>query len=82
MSAVFLAINQTVLQMRVEEAVRGRVMSVILLTWGLMPFGVLPLGALAARIGAPLAVSASSGLALLLALLVTLRIPELREPAS
>ena len=82
MSAVFLAINQTVLQMRVDEEMRGRVMSVILLTWGMMPFGVLPLGALADRVGAPLAVTISSSLALVLAVVIVLRIPELREPAA
>jgi MFS family permease len=35
------------------DAYRGRVMSVYLVTWSLMPIGVLPLGALADRIGAP-----------------------------
>ena len=82
MSAVFLAINQTVLQMRVDEEVRGRVMSVILLTWGMMPFGVLLLGAVADQIGAPWSVTLAGCAALALTAAVVLRVPELREPAA
>jgi MFS family permease len=64
LSAAFLALTQTALQLRVEDAVRGRVLSVYLLTWGLLPFGQLAVGALAERAGAPTATAAACALAL------------------
>src|SRR5829696_8342585 len=51
MSAVFLAVNQTSLQLRVADEVRGRVLSIYLLTWGMLPLGQLAVGALAGVIG-------------------------------
>jgi MFS family permease len=63
-SAIFLALTQTVLQMRVDDEVRGRVLSVYLLTWGMLPVGQLAVGALADRIGSPLAMATACVLAL------------------
>jgi hypothetical protein len=78
LSAFFLATNQTVLQVRADEAVRGRVMGVNMLTWGLLPVGQLPLGALADAIGAPAATAASSIVALILIAVIALRFAQLR----
>ncbi|MGH2618512.1 MAG: MFS transporter [Thermomicrobiales bacterium] len=64
LSAAFLALTQTALQMRVDDEVRGRVLSVYLLTWGMLPIGQLGVGALADRIGASLAMAAACTLAL------------------
>jgi hypothetical protein len=64
MSAAFLAINQTALQMSVADEVRGRVLSIYLLTWGMLPLGQLSLGLTADRIGAPLATAGICVLAL------------------
>ena len=77
LSAIFLATNQTILQLRSDEAVRGRVLGVMMVTWGLMPIGVLLVGSLADRIGAPDATTILSVIALLLILVVAWRIPEL-----
>jgi MFS family permease len=63
MSAAYLAINQTALQMRVDDDVRGRVLSIYLLTWGMLPLGQLAVGALASQIGAPTAVVCACALA-------------------
>ncbi len=51
LSAAFLAINQTVMQLHVDDDVRGRVLSIYLLTWGMLPFGQLIMGTLADQIG-------------------------------
>jgi MFS family permease len=59
MSASFLALNQTALQMSVEDDVRGRVFSIYLLTWGMLPVGQLLVGALASQLGTPLAMAVS-----------------------
>ena len=42
-----MTLNQALLIEHVGERYRGRVMSVFMLTWGLMPLGVLPAGLLA-----------------------------------
>jgi MFS family permease len=78
MSAAFLAINQTVLQMHVDDSVRGRVFSIYLLTWGVLPIGQLTVGAMADAIGAPLAVVISCGVALACIGLIVRRFPSLR----
>ena len=64
MSAAFMAINQTALQLGVDEEVRGRVLSIYLMTWGMLPIGQLGVGALADVIGTPVALAVSCVLAL------------------
>jgi MFS family permease len=64
MSAAFMAITQTVLQLRVDDDVRGRVLSIYLATWGMLPFGQLAVGAIAERVGAPLATAGACAMAL------------------
>ena len=64
MSAAFLAMNQTELQLSVEDDVRGRVLSIYLLTWGMLPVGQLAVGALSDVIGTPLAMAISCAMAL------------------
>jgi MFS family permease len=78
-SAAFMAINQTVLQLKVEDEVRGRVLSIYLLTWGMLPLGQLPIGALAERVGAPLATALACGIAGFAILLLAARYPALRQ---
>ncbi|MFN8593735.1 MAG: MFS transporter [Thermomicrobiales bacterium] len=58
-SAIFLALAQTVMQLRVDDNLRGRVMSIYQLTWGLLPIGQLVVGAGADSIGTPFAVAAA-----------------------
>lgn len=64
MSAAFLAITQTALQLRVDDEVRGRVLSIYLATWGMLPFGQLAVGAMADRVGTPLAMAGACSVAL------------------
>lgn len=63
MSAAFLAMNQTALHLGIEDEVRGRVLSIYLLTWGLLPVGQLLVGALARRVGTPAAIVLAGNLA-------------------
>jgi MFS family permease len=78
-SAAFMAINQTVLQLQVQDEVRGRVLSIYLLTWGMLPLGQLPIGALAQRAGAPAATALACGIAAALVIVITARYPALRR---
>lgn len=81
LSASFLAMNQTALQLEVEDEVRGRVLSIYLLTWGMLPIGQLLVGALAGTMGTPLAIVTSSLLALASIALIVWRFPALRTLA-
>jgi hypothetical protein len=64
MSASFLAINQTAMQLRCSGETRGRVLSIYMLTWGVLPLGQLAVGGLADRLGAPTAPAVACGVAL------------------
>ncbi len=67
LGAAFMSGNNALIQHRVADDVRGRVMGAYMLTWGLMPLGSLPMGMIGDRLGIPVAVAAgaiiSSGLA-------------------
>ncbi|MDQ3444218.1 MAG: MFS transporter [Chloroflexota bacterium] len=78
MSAAFLAINQTALQLYVDDEVRGRVLSVYLLTWGMLPIGQLAVGALADIVGTPLAMLSSCIAAIACIAVIAWRFPSLR----
>jgi len=82
MSASFLALNQTALQMSVEDDVRGRVFSIYLLTWGMLPVGQLLVGAIASQVGPPMAMAISCLLALGSIVAIVWRFPSLRGQAK
>lgn len=48
-SMAFMTINQTLVQVIAEPEKRGRVVSLLMMTWGLQPLGALPFGFLADR---------------------------------
>ena len=78
-SAVFLAINQTALQLKVDDSVRGRVVSIYQLTWGMLPIGQLALGTVADAIGTPIAMVISCVLSLGCIAWIAVRFPSLRS---
>lgn len=77
-SAVYMAVNNTQIQLNVDDSVRGRVLSVYLFTWGLLPLGVLPAGIVAGWYGAPAAIFTMAAVGLALVLLTAARFPSLR----
>ena len=50
-SAVFMTINMSLMQLHSDPELRGRVMSIFMLTFGLMPIGAVPLSAAASEFG-------------------------------
>ncbi len=70
--SVFYSTNQILVQLATSDALRGRVMGALAVSFGLTPVGALLIGVLAQRIGAPLAVTCgalmSSGCVALIAL--------------
>jgi MFS family permease len=79
LGAAFMSGNNALLQHRVEDAVRGRVMGAYMLTWGLMPLGALPMGMVATRIGTPAAVATGAIISSLLTAALGIRSPAVRE---
>jgi MFS family permease len=57
LGANFMSANNAILQHRITDDVRGRVMGTYMLTFGLMPLGAMPMGLLSDRIGTPAAVA-------------------------
>ena len=53
-------------------------MSMYMMTWGLMPLGLLPAGAVAEVIGAPGAITIGAGLMILSTIVIMLWRPQLR----
>ena len=49
----YMTINNVLIMQNTNPALYGRVMSVYMMTWSLMPLSVMPMGALVDRMGAP-----------------------------
>jgi MFS family permease len=76
----FTASANALLQTIVPDELRGRVMGVyVFMFLGMTPLGSLQAGFLAARVGAPLALSLSAAALLLTIALVAWRVPEIRR---
>ena len=67
LGAAFMSGNNALVQHRVTDDVRGRVMGAYMLTWGLMPLGSLPMGMVGDRLGTPVAVAGGAIISSLLA---------------
>jgi MFS family permease len=71
--------NNTVIQAKSPPELRGRVNSLMLMSFGLMPLGVLPITALADEIGVQHAVALSSGVLIVILLVLYTFVRPLRE---
>ena len=88
--AVYFAFNHSIIQLVVPSEIRGRVISVWMIGWGLMPIGLLPISAVAERLGTPVAFAWAGSLSILLVLSIvvlsrdlwTLRPDPTAEPTS
>ena len=63
LSAIYMSLNMTLTQIFSVPEMRGRMMSIVMMTFGLMPIGALGFGYMAEYIGTPLALT-FSGIAL------------------
>ena len=75
----FMVTNFTLVQTLVPDHLRGRVLSIRMIIFGLTPVGQIIFGAIAQSIGASLTVGAAGVIAAVLMLLVTLSVPRLRK---
>jgi len=76
-SASYMAVNTTLLMMNSEERMRGRVMSIYMVTIGLYPLGVLPAGAIAEYTGITLPVAVGGAIMVVFILTMMLINPRL-----
>ena len=53
MSSIFMALNNTLMQIKSSDEMRGRMVSLSMMTFGIMPLSAVPFGALAEHIGTP-----------------------------
>ncbi len=80
--SLYMTSAMTLLQLRVDDAYRGRVTAVYGLQWSLMPLGGLQAGLIAEAWGAPVAVAFGGCGVVFFTLLVGLRQRELRQPLA
>ena len=73
------ALGQSLMMENTDDEYRARVMSVLMMTFGLMPLGMLPLGWAMGEFGARTAVGWSAILLLVVAVLMVLIFPRLRK---
>ena len=53
MSSIFMALNNTLMQIKSSDKMRGRMVSLSMMTFGIMPLSAVPFGILAEHIGTP-----------------------------
>ena len=78
-ASIFNTVNNTAIQLLIPDAVRGRVMSLMMMTFGLTPLGTVPVSAAAEAWGAPAAVAGASALTIVFAVLIYLLSGALRS---
>jgi MFS family permease len=75
---MYLASNNTLLQLHAEDEYRGRVMSTLFLSRGMVPLGTLLAGILTTLVGVQWALGSMASVLLVLALIVSRRVPRVR----
>jgi MFS family permease len=73
----YMALNNALLHLAVDDEVRGRVMGLYMVTWGFMPLGALPLGAFGDVIGIDRAILVGALASSTVSTLVAWRVPAL-----
>ncbi len=75
---MFMTINNTMITSLIPDNVRGRVSSVLMMTFGLMPLGVVPASILAGIIGVEAVVAIGGGLLIISVLITYAVFPQFR----
>lgn len=78
-ASVFTTMNNTVVQLLIPDEVRGRVMALMMMTFGLTPLGTLPVSIVAQAFGAPVAVASASVVTVVLSVVIYLLSRSIRD---
>jgi len=76
-SSVFGSLNMSIIQLIVRPDIRGRVMAIMMMTFGLMPIGVIPVSALAEFVGIDVALLFSAAMLMLSMVFLAYFFPDL-----
>jgi len=78
-SSMYMTLNNTLVMTNIPEELIGRVMSIYMMTFGLMPLATLPAGALADIIGAPYTVAGGASILVVFILFISIFTPQIRN---
>jgi predicted MFS family arabinose efflux permease len=78
-SMVFMTVNNTSIQLVIPDEMRGRVMSVMMMTFGLMPLGAVPAGIAAESVGVRPVVAVAGTLCIAAMLVLFFSLPAFRR---
>ncbi|MFC2035301.1 MFS transporter [Chloroflexota bacterium] len=78
-STGYMALNNTLIQLKTPSEMRGRVMSLFMMTVGLVPLGTLPSGAIAEVTGVAPVVGVSGAILLVFMVVMALTQPRVRK---
>ena len=80
-ASLYMSLNMTLMQLYAAPEMRGRMMSFMMMTWGVVPLSALPFGALAERTGTPDALLLSGSLLIGFTILFAIVYPSFRRIA-
>ena len=66
--AMYFSFNHSIIQLTTPSEIRGRVMSVWMITWGMTPIGLMPISAIAEQVNTSAAFAVAGSLSLVLVL--------------
>lgn len=75
----YMSLNNTLVMLQTDQAYYGRVMSIYMMTFSLMPLAGFPMGILVDRWSAPQVVGVAGGIILVFVLALSFAMPALRE---
>lgn len=78
-SSIFMSLNMTLLQVNASPEMRGRIMSIGMMTFGVMPLSAVPFGVLAEQVGTPDALMTSGLLLVAFTALFAIAYPQFRK---
>jgi MFS family permease len=78
-SSMYMTLNNTLVMTNIPEELIGRVMSIYMMTFGLMPLATLPAGALADIVGAPYTVAGGASILVVFILFISIFTPQVRK---
>jgi MFS family permease len=78
LGSCFMAQNNALVQHRITDEVRGRVMAAYMLVNGLLPLGAMPMGVIAGALSVPIAIAIGALTTVALTIVLGLRAPVLR----
>ena len=78
-NVAYMTSNNTLLQLHSDDNMRGRVMSLYMMTVGLLPLGTLGLSQAAEYLGTPLAIALGGGVIIVFTVVMTFLRPALRS---